>query len=206
MEVAAAIIGALAGLLAGYLAGRQASRLEYEKETRHAAAQVARGIGAAIHTISWLTWRAKSQPQHLRVKHVDAFDRDMHLLYPELTGSLALVAALNKNVYDRLRKVVDKVYALDVRVAESTTSVRDGAEGAAALVAAHHGEAQALERSLKEDLKDLMTFVSGVGDAKPTGSAANPGAQAAPEFALTAMGFKVLCFRAPCGGRRMGAA
>ena len=159
MEVAAAIIGALAGLLAGYLAGRQASRLEYEKETRHAAAQVARGIGAAIHTISWLTWRAKSQPQHLSVEHVDAFDKDMHLLYPELTGSLALVAALNKDVYDRLRNIVDKVYALDVRVAESTTSVRDGAEGAAALVAAHHGEAQAMERSLKEDLKDLMNFV-----------------------------------------------
>jgi hypothetical protein len=83
----------------------------------------------------------------------------MHLIYPELTGSLALVAALNKVVYDRLRVIVDKIYALDVRVAESTTSVRDGSEGAAALVAAHHGEAQAMERSLKEDLKGLMTFV-----------------------------------------------
>lgn len=171
MEVVAAIIGALAGLLAGYLAGRQASRLEYEKETRHASAQVARGIGAAIHTISWLTWRAKFQPQHLSVEHVDAFDRDMHSLYPELTGSLALVAALDMKIYDRLREVVDEVYALDVRVAESTTPVRDGTKGAAALVAAHHGEAQALERSLMKDLEGLMNAVPFRAGAR---SAANP--------------------------------
>ena len=163
MEVAVVAIGALAGLLTGYLGARQASKLEYEKETRLSVAQVARGIGAAVHAILWLTWRARRQPQHLTVEQVEAFDKEMHLLYPELTGSLAQVAALNFNVYDKLREIVDKVYALDVRVAESTTSVRDGVEGAAALVAAHHDEANALERSLNEDLKGLMALSSRTG-------------------------------------------
>jgi len=160
MELLAAFIGASAGLLAGFFAGRRASRLEYEKESRQAVTQVARGIGAATHTLAWLTWRAKYQPEHLTVEHVDSFDNDMHSLYPELTGSLALVAALNRPAYLRLQKIVDEVYSLDDKVAQATSLVRDGAEKAAASLAMLYEPASALERQLMDRLSGVMALIS----------------------------------------------
>lgn len=159
MEIVAALIAALAGLAAGYIAGKQATRFEYEKETRLAVAEVAKGIGVATHSISWLTWRAKYQPEHLSIDHVDAFDVDMHRLYPELTGSLAVLAALNKRVYESVRSLVGRVYDLDDRVAQATTSVRDQVEGAASTLAEFHSQAQELDRHLRDGLGDIMDLV-----------------------------------------------
>jgi hypothetical protein len=171
MSILTAVIGLASALIAGFLAGRRTARLEYEKETRLAIAQVARGIGAATHTMSWLTWKATFQPHHLNDAHVEAYDEDMHKLYPELTGSLALTAALNNNAYERLRDIADDVYNLDNKIAQATTAVLDEADGGAQIVAALYEEARSLEKNSKARLADIMATISRtrLGTSRNTG-------------------------------------
>lgn len=159
MELLIAFIGLVSGLITGFVGGRRASRLEFERETRLAIAQVARGIGTATHTMTWITWKATHQPHHLGTKDADAYDEDMHDLYPDLTGSLALVAALNREAYEKLKGVTKDVYALDGEIANATTALRDKAKKASRILASHHASAKLLVGQTNDRLAEIMAEV-----------------------------------------------
>jgi hypothetical protein len=94
-SVVAALIALVAGLAGGFLAGRQQSSLEYQKwqrsraddlakEARLAVAELTKSLGAATHTMAWLTWTARNRPKQLTKQNVLNYDEEMHRLFPAI--------------------------------------------------------------------------------------------------------------------------
>src|SRR4051812_44945328 len=100
----------------GYLAGRRQARLDYQKEARLAVAQLAKSIGVAVHTISWFTWKAKHRGSLLAKKDAEDYDNAMKEIFPDLTGSLATLAAFSPAAYTRAKDIAKEIYSLDEEV------------------------------------------------------------------------------------------
>src|SRR3954447_26956481 len=101
IPILVALLGIGSALVTGYLAGRNQARLDYQKEARLAVAQLAKSIGVAVHTISWFTWKAKHRGSLLAKKDAEDYDNAMKEIFPDLTGSLATLAAFSPAAYTR---------------------------------------------------------------------------------------------------------
>jgi hypothetical protein len=157
IPIIVALVGLGSALGAGYLAGRRQARLEYAKETRLAVAEVTKSVGIAVHAIAWFTWKARFRGTLLLPSDVIEYDRAMNETFPALTGSLAVLAALKHSSYARAKKIIDRVYDLDERVAKSATLILKNEEGGPEALGALHQEARDLEAAVNERFAEVMT-------------------------------------------------
>jgi hypothetical protein len=160
VPVVVALLGIGSAVVTGYLAGRRQTRLDYQKEARLAVSQLTRSIGVTVHTIAWFTWKAKNRASLLAPSDVQDYDSDMKKIFPELTGSLAVLAAFSRVAYERAKYVAVEVYALDERVAYVATGLLTEDKNAPAALASLHGEASRLESSLKRSLRRSWSMSS----------------------------------------------
>src|SRR6185436_16442262 len=144
----AALLGLISGLIGGYFSGRQQSRQEREKEARLAVAELAKNLGAASHSMAWLTWKALHRSTRFEFGDLDTYDQEIHALLPSISGSLAVVSALSGSLYTRLDPFVQQVYKLDVDIAKAGTCyLETPAEGLKLL-----GELHALVAAFSSEL------------------------------------------------------
>ena len=80
-------------------------------------AQLAKSIGVAVHTIAWFTWKAKHRGSLLSASDAQDYDKAMEKIFPDLTGSLAALAAFSNAAYELAKEIAEEVYSLDERVA-----------------------------------------------------------------------------------------
>src|SRR5688572_11831115 len=102
--VIGASIGATAALLGGVLNAWLQLRLERTRwpklredaiaaQYRDAVRVTATTIASALHSMCWLTWAARERAVTITQTKIDAYDAEMHQLLPQITGSLAAIAA-----------------------------------------------------------------------------------------------------------------
>jgi hypothetical protein len=98
----------------------------FVQELRSRTADVFGQLLAMQHSMEWLTWHAYYDPASIsRLR--ERYEREVHEIYPPLLGAMCVAAALNLNLYDDLRTLVDEVYKLEGSVAVSLiTAVRPG--------------------------------------------------------------------------------
>jgi len=134
-----ALIGAIVALVGGYLAGSRQSRLEYKKwlrareddlakEARLAVAEFTRKLATAIHSIVWLAWKARFRSAEITQQDISRYDEEMHNLIPEIVGTLAVISALNKELYERMNELAVELYKLDGQMALTTPALLDSSK------------------------------------------------------------------------------
>ena len=121
----AALLGLVSGLVGGYLSGRRQTKLDREKEARLAVAELARHLGAANHAMGWLTWKAANRPSHFQAEDLHNYDKEIHALFPAVTGAMAVVAAMSGRYYSLLKPLTKKTFAMDVELANAGTRYLD---------------------------------------------------------------------------------
>jgi hypothetical protein len=97
---------------------RRAHADERRREIQLAAADLSKRIAMAAHSMTWVTWIAKHDPEHFSPDLVDQHDRRMDALYSELVSAQVVVAALSSDLYQKTLSLVKSVYWLDAKIAE----------------------------------------------------------------------------------------
>lgn len=125
------------------------------KSIRLAVADLSRKIASGIHSISWLTWSAKYNPQHFSLINLDEYDKEMHILLGDLVAAHVVLGALDSYKQKALTVIVDKFYELDANIglakARYLASPQDGIQ----LLSNLHGAPTSLA-------KELFSIVSGL--------------------------------------------
>lgn len=191
VSILLAFLGIFGGILGGYFAGRQQRSLEYEKwlrareddaakETRLAVAELTRKLGEAVHSMTWLTWKAAYQPKKLTQEDILAYDREMHALLPALAGSLAVISALSIEMYRKMSPIVNQVYGLDASIAEGTTQFDEKPLASAKAIGICHIDTYTLRRNLNENVAEIMNPAAVVDKVDTTSGAVTGGIRGTP--------------------------
>ncbi len=158
-EISSALIGALTAILAVYIADIIKARLEYKREIRLSVAKLTKLLGAATHSAAWLTWKARFRPSQMTAADIEEYDKEMHALFPELTGALVVLAALNKSVYDKMRPLVLDLYKLDNGISETATKVLGNDADGIKELDGRYDQANEAEGELPEKAANIMKEV-----------------------------------------------
>lgn len=165
-----ALVGAISGLVGGYLAGRRQSQLEYNKwirtreddlakEARLAVADLTRKLATATHGIVWLAWKAVNRPNDVTQQDISAYDDEMHKLIPDIVGALAVVSALNKDLYYKMNPLVSQFYELDGQLAFYIPSFRDSSKLQVDEIRKIYERAYILNRELTQKVTEVFVEI-----------------------------------------------
>lgn len=154
--VVAALLGLFSGLIGGHFSARQQSRHEREKEARLAVAELAKNLGAASHSMAWLTWKALHRPTRFKAEDVEIYDKEVHELIPLVSGSLAVVSALSGSLYLKLEPFVKQLYHLDEEIAKAGTRYLETPVDGLKLLSEHHQAVSAFGSELNRRVAEVF--------------------------------------------------
>jgi hypothetical protein len=152
----AALIGAGGALIGAWLSGRHQAELEHKKWERaqEDAAREARAraienltqhLAAALHTIVWFTFAARSRAELFAEQTIVDYDADMRAHFTNVIQSLVGVAHLDMSAYLRLEQLVHTVWRLDGKVAAYAAAYWSNPQKARTEIASAFAEADHLE-------------------------------------------------------------
>ena len=107
---------------------RQTREDELRRDIRLAAAELSRKIAAGAQAISWLVWKARFDLENLTGRDKSAYDREIKSLLADLVGAEVVVAALDKDVFARMKPLINELYLLDHQVAFAIRHFQDSGE------------------------------------------------------------------------------
>ena len=166
-----ASIGAIAGLLGGLLNGWRQAKIEREKmqherattittELRSAVADVTRALAAGIHAMEWLTWSAEKKSDLLTeeklAQKAEEYNLTMNKLFPEIVGSLVVVASIENEVYKKLSPLSEKLEKLDVAISKEFLSTDEPLPKRVDKLAEYHVQANDLAKALPKEVREIL--------------------------------------------------
>jgi hypothetical protein len=104
----------------------------------------------------WLTWAARERASAITQTKIDAYDAEVHQLFPQITGSLAAIAALDFPTYQHFRSLAEELYKLDYRIGKACLSFGDKPEKCIQLLREYWNEAQTMDQRFPQDIADLV--------------------------------------------------
>ena len=151
-----ALIGAGAALAATYISGRRESREARTKEVRLAAAEHAKTLGSASHSVEWLTWKARFAPSEFSADNLKLYDQEMHAALGMLVGGLSVIAALDVGTYRTFQALTDELYELDLEVGQVAARYPQQPQDVIAELSTMFGRASVYHRQLNGSIADMF--------------------------------------------------
>ncbi len=71
---------------------------------------------------TWLVWKAKYAPHEFGVESIADYNEEMHESLAEVVGDLAVVSALDPEIYARMLPLARELFVLDGQVALSAAA------------------------------------------------------------------------------------
>jgi hypothetical protein len=97
---------------------RQKARADQRRlDIRLAAADLAKQMAKAAHSMTSLTWIARNDPGHFARGLVEKYDRRLDSLYSEMAAALVVLAALSPEFFRHMQPLAESVYKLDGEIA-----------------------------------------------------------------------------------------
>jgi len=163
-----AVVGAVAGISEGWITTRNQLRPERERwprvredaisqELRTAIQSLTVKLASALHSMAWLCWKASRDWRQVTTANVDDYDAEMHKLFPEMTGMLATVAALDKQSLDELNERYKEIVDLDRWIGDAGLVFRKNPESGGPTLGAFHAEIRATAEALPRKIADLVS-------------------------------------------------
>jgi hypothetical protein len=84
------------------------------KEVNLKVSQLAADLGAASHSMAWLTWAANHGT--LTEKRIESYDEEMHLVLPKVLGGIVAVASLDERLGKVANGIAKDLYNLDEKL------------------------------------------------------------------------------------------
>jgi hypothetical protein len=109
--------------------------IEIDKETRLAAAELARKIAAAIWAMRWFTAKAVNVPKELTQTDVSDYDKEMQEFLPGILGDMMVVSALNEEIAGKMLPPMDKINSVDVQITEGSINLNTSPESSLKMLA-----------------------------------------------------------------------
>jgi hypothetical protein len=97
-------------------------RVEERKEERRrdaklALAELAKRLAMSAHSMAWVTWIARHDPEHFPPQLIKDHDRRMYSLYAQLTAAQVQLGAFDREFFFKSLALVEKVKMLDAEIA-----------------------------------------------------------------------------------------
>jgi hypothetical protein len=167
------IAGGVLGILTSLIQSRSQRALEQAKvewerksavdtELRAHVATVARELLSAQHSMEWICWQVHDGSKILDNKAVDEYHKEIHVTFPKLLGSLAEVSSLDDRAYKELLALADKIFKIDIKIAEALREFKTSSQQASEAVSWQHKEAVSLYRQLPDDISKIMKDIRNV--------------------------------------------
>jgi hypothetical protein len=165
--VMAALIAIVAGAISGYLAGQFQSKIEIEKwrrsvldsfrtELRSTVQQLTFKVSEAVHAMCWLTWLAKYGPNKLSAERIELYDKEMHVLLPQIIGLHTILAGMDYAVFVKINTIVDAALTLDAQIGGAHLKFIEGDIDTATPLAGYHQMAVDLESQLAKVVAEAI--------------------------------------------------
>ncbi len=162
-----AIVGGMAAIAGSLIIGLIQIRTEKQKwlrakqdesaaQLRFQIAEVARKMLSAQHSMEWIAWYAAYTPQHLSQEMASNYEREIHKVFPELLGSLAVTASLSLDAYNRLTPLAEEIYELDPRISRALVSFKVSPLESAKAVSATLPKATELYKQLPLQIAEIL--------------------------------------------------
>ena len=163
-----AVIGACVVILNSFISNRHQLNLEKEKsrltqqaelskELRDQIANVAQAMLLAQHSMEWVCWYAKEGSNVIDNSIISNYHREIHDCFPKLLGYLTVVASLDKNAYEKLASLAEKIYEIDSKIAKASVANKNEPEALSASLAECYPAATALYRTLPLEITKIMS-------------------------------------------------
>jgi hypothetical protein len=111
------VIALVGTLSANLLASRSSRRAAFVQELRTRTADAFREAFVVQHAMEWVTWHARNDPDAVDEAMKREYASEVHRALPALLGSIAAIAALSVDVYQRMQPVLEELYNAEERVA-----------------------------------------------------------------------------------------
>ncbi len=137
----------------------QARADRHGQEVRLAAADFAKLMAKAAHSMAWVTWVARNAADHFSSRLVEEHNRRMDSLYSEMMATQILLATLSPKLYRQMWPLAETVRHLDGEIARQSLPLSLPDLGRTWL------EVHRLERELPETVLGLLRqdAASGIG-------------------------------------------
>jgi hypothetical protein len=91
----------------------------------------------------------------------------MHELLPQITGQQAMVAAIDREAFDRLSDLVRRVCGTDVRIGQASLQFKPGDPESAKALGACYEETLSLEHAIPQEVAEIIGLSSRAYQASP---------------------------------------
>jgi hypothetical protein len=163
-----ALVGATAAILAAVITSWWLLRIEQirTEKTREdvvstelagAVQELAIKMSTALHSMCWLTWLTRTDPDRVTQARLDLFDSEQHKTLPEIGGYSTTVAALDKDVYKKIHQVVTDIYELDAFIGRAGLRLHEDRDEMLRRLVRADAAMVALEMQLPEILGDVVS-------------------------------------------------
>ncbi|WP_374484630.1 hypothetical protein [Zoogloea sp.] len=164
--VIGASVGAIAAICGQWIQAWRQSRIEAAKltleraklnhsqaaslhsEMREALQNAIQKLASATHSMCWLTWIAKESPKRFGETQLQRYDKEMHILLPEIIGLQARISSYVPELGIKLLELTARIEDLDERIARTAISVIDGVSQPVESLSPLHREAIVLHEQL----------------------------------------------------------
>ena len=126
----AGLSGAIAGIAAAIITAlllhkNEKRRIKEDREKAisedlsEASQNLTIKMAASLHSMCWLTWLARYGPNRVDQDRIDLYDEEQHKILPEIFGYLSTVAIIDADIYEKLKPLAYKIFALDAYIGEA---------------------------------------------------------------------------------------
>ena len=129
--------------------GHFTTRVTFDTELRTAIREFTMAVSSALHSMSWITWEAGYR-ERLDKEMIESYDKELHLLHPQIYGQLMVIASFSKDLYAELKHIPPEINDLDTQVATKIVEFRSR------------------KKEQVEEMKELKKEIGIVADKIPT--------------------------------------
>ena len=176
-QIAVALIGMFGGWIAGWLAAKTNWRAEIHKwrrsrddliatDLRNGLQQLTLKLASSVHSMCWLTWLASQGPDKLTQTRIDAYDKEMHELLPQIMGLHAVVASIRPDTYANLKDFIERIYDVDLAIGNASLLFSAGSLDSAHPLAACYKDATLLDEELPAVVRSIISDVAKVPESE----------------------------------------
>ncbi len=161
------LIGAFSGILGGFFASKYQIKLEKDKwireqkeglnrETREAIGEVAKLIAKGIHSIAWLGWKAKYSHRSFSEKEIDAYEKEMKGLFPDLSGARIGLAALDIKSHNQISGLIERLYEIDAELAKIYSGFVEDPETVKGEISRYFDISLSFDKQLRVEMANVL--------------------------------------------------
>jgi hypothetical protein len=164
----ATIIAAVVAAVVGLISSRVQISIELRKwpraredaiavDLRRAIQEYATLMASAVHSMCWLTWAATCGHEFIDSDRLMGYNQEQHGILPKISGSLSVIAALDKDAYEKLAPIAEELYGLDAKVGELTITFKADGEKAIQKLAKLHSQVAPFEREVPRRIAGIVS-------------------------------------------------